>query len=128
MAGSKRWFTYVTDAAASYGINADESNTEAVNATAPIPPSSITDAVPSNIKPRRAFYGTADGSRTIGCIVLTQARFNTIETTVPTIPDPLAGEGATSTLSFIRKTAEKRRAIRRTDTGIIDGDAEVATT
>jgi len=130
MAGSKRWFSYTTDEGTVYGVFADESNTEAANATALTPALAVIDSIPGNVKVRKAYYRSVDGTRTVSCVVLTQARYNTIQTSVPSIPDPLdtASGGTPSQLFFLRKTAERRRAIVRVDSGITDGDIEQVTT
>lgn len=125
MAGSKRWFAYTTDNGTVYGLNLDESNTEAVNGSVGSLPPSLIDALPRNISPRRAFYASSDGSRTISAVCLTPATYLAAQTTNTTISDPLSG-GATDQLTLIRVTNEKRRFIRRVDTGLTDGDVEQA--
>lgn len=127
MAGSRKWFRYQTDAGATYAINLDESNTEAVmlgavddfdyNDT-----SVVNDAVPRNIKPRKVFYANAARTRTIGCTVPTQAQYADIVsgTAAPTITDPVEGTGD---LVLIRAQGESISIPFAADTGLTDGDA-----
>lgn len=119
MAGSKRWFAYTTDGGTVYGLNLDESNTEAINGTVGALPTGLTDALPRNYRPRRLFYGSSDGKRIISGVALTPAVYNAPPAT---IGDPL-DDGASDTLSLIRQNAEKRTVIKRTDTGLTDGDS-----
>ena len=121
MAGSLKWFTYTDDNGAIYALFADESNVEAVNEGGDYTGTpALVDALPRNVTPRRAFYGNADGSRTISIPVLTSARLLALPTEVPTITDPIAGTG---TLTLLRVRPEIRRLPIPNDTGLQDGDA-----
>lgn len=121
MAGSLKWFQYTDDFGSLYAINADESNVEAINGTGVdytgTPP--LVDALPRNVSPRMAYYGTTDGLRTIAIPVMTQAIYTALNTTTPTIDDPIT-DGLTLVLLRIRP--EKRRLPIPNDTGLQDGD------
>ena len=79
----------------------------------------LVDAVPRNVRPRFAVYGTTDGTRTINIPVLTQTAFTALPTTNPTIPDPI---DSGITLVLLRVRSEQRRLPIPNDTGIQDGD------
>lgn len=122
MAGSKKYFAYSTDSGDIFAVIADESNTESVNGGTQdlIAGSNITYQLPRNVKPRRAVYQNASGTRTISCICLTQSIYNGVVTNVQTIPDPIAGTG---TLSLVRLEPERIRLLPvPNDTGLNDGD------
>lgn len=123
MAGSNKWFTYTTDNDDEFALYADESNTEAVNGTdgdltaVANPPY----AIPKNLKPRTAVYKNANGTRSIRCIVLTRAKYDTVLADTPTIPDPITdGE----TLNLAQVIPERYSPLPRpADSGLNDGDA-----
>jgi hypothetical protein len=120
MAGSIKWHVYTDDNGVLYALSADESNIEAINQGGDYtgtPP--LVDAVPRNVRPRFAVYGTTDGTRTIRIPVLTQARLLELPGQVPTIDDPIT-DGLT--LVLIRIRPELRRLPIPNDTGIQDGD------
>lgn len=123
MAGSRKWFVYTTDAGTDFGIQLDESNTEAVNAGTQDYTDSVTIpfALPRNIKPRAVYYTNASRTRTIKCVCLTQTIYNgVVAGGVPTITDPIAGTG---TLGLIRAVGERVQLPVPLDTGLNDGDA-----
>jgi hypothetical protein len=127
MAGSKRWFRYDADTGnptTGFALLLDESNTEAINGTAANVPALASRPViqaPKGIKPRRIYYQSADGLRTIVVIALNATIYNAIPGTFPTIPDPLTTGG---TLNFVRKRAEEQRLPNfGSDTGLTDGDS-----
>lgn len=123
MAGSRKWFVYTTDSGTDYGIQLDESNTEAVNGgTQDLADGvSIPFALPRNVKPRRVYYTNADRTRTISCVALTPTIYNgLVSGAVPTISDPIAGTG---TLGFVRAVGEQVTLPIPLDTGLNDGDA-----
>lgn len=122
MAGSLKWFIYTTDAGETFALKGDESNIEAVMGTAGdyLATTTVQNALPKNVKVRRAFYSNGDRSRTISIPVLTQAAYNTIVADHPTITDPIAGSGS---LTLIRKTPEMISLPFNVDTGLNDGDA-----
>src|SRR3989304_2783965 len=108
MAGSLKWFVYTTDDGGVYGLFGDESNIEAINSGGDYTGTpALTEAVPRNITPRRAVYGSVDGSRTITIPVLTSARLL---------------ELSTDTLVLLRVRPEVRRLPIPNDTGLDDGD------
>lgn len=122
MAGSRKWFVYTDDLGSDWGINLDESNTEAVNGSTQdlVAGTSVANAVPRNIKPREVFYTNAAKTRTIRCVCLTQTIYNAvIGGTVPSITDPVAGTGS---LGLIRANGERRQLPVPLDTAINDGD------
>lgn len=121
MAGSLKWFSYTDDNGAIYGLFADESNVEAVNVGGDYTGDPVlVDALPRNVTPRRAFYGTSAGDRVISIPVLTPARLTALPTEVPTITDPL---NSAATLQLLRVRPEVRRLPIPNDTGLQDGDA-----
>lgn len=125
MAGSKLWFAYTTDQGAVYGINCDEGNTKQLNGTVGRPlPAGLIDALPRNVRPRKAYYQSTDGLRTITCYALTPAILGAAASAVPSIPDPLGGGSANSNLFYLNQKGESRRAIKRGDTGLTDGSAD----
>lgn len=122
MTGSRKWFIYTTDAQNDFGIELDESNTEAVNgATQDFPNtgSPATVALPRNIKPRYAIYQSADNTITRKCVALTPTIFAGLVANVATIADPVSG----TTLILRRVVGEKSRLLFGQDTGQTDGDA-----
>lgn len=123
MAGSRKWFVYTADNGTDFGIQLDESNTEAVNGGTQdyADGVSIPFALPRNIKPRRVFYTNATRTRTISCVALTPTIYaGLIDGGVPTITDPIAGTG---TLGFVRAKGEEITLPIPLDTGLTDGDA-----
>jgi len=121
MAGSLRWFVYVTDDGQEFAALLDESNTEAIaaqdqNWTTADPIYSL----PGNLKPREAVFQNAAGTRNLRVVVPTKALYDAL-TPASTIPDQIAGGGAT--LTFVRKRNEVlRRTPSAADTGLNDGD------
>lgn len=122
MAGSRKWFEYTTNAGGVFGINIDESNSEAVNAAGDYgAASTVQNALPRNISPRAGIYQSADGNRTIRCFVLTAAAYNTLLADFPTIDDPL---NTGNTLTLVRLEPETFTILPiAVDTGLNDGDA-----
>jgi len=122
MAGSNKWFVYTTDDGTDFALYADESNTEAVNGATQdyVPSVAIRYALPKNVRPRRAVYANAAGTRTITCFALTPTIYNGIPTSVSSITDPIDG----GTLGLIRIRPEIiTRLPFAGDTGLDDGDA-----
>lgn len=120
MAGSLKWFPYTDDFGAIYALQADESNSEAVNGALDYTGTPVlVDALPRNVKPRTAYYGTTDGLRVIKIPVLTPALYAAINTTTPTIDDPITSG---LTLVLLRIRPEVRRLPIPNDTGLQDGD------
>lgn len=124
MAGSIKWFVYTDDNGTDFAIKLDESNTEAVNGNTQdlIAGAVVPNALPRNIKPRQVRYTNAARTRTIRVTVLTPTIMSgVIAGGVPTIPDPIAGGGAT--LGLISVKGEQRTYPIPLDTGLDDGDA-----
>jgi len=120
MAGSLKWFQYTDDNGAIYSLFADESNVEAINTGGVYTGTpALVDALPRNVRPRMAYYGTTDGLRTIGIPVLTPAALTALPTTNPTIDDPIT---TGITLVLLRIRPEVRRLPIPNDTGLQDGD------
>lgn len=121
MAGSLKWFSYTDDNGSIWALFADESNVEALHGSdgdyTGTPP--LVDAVPRNVTPRRAFYGTTDGTRVIAIPVLTSAVYSALPTNTPTIADPI---NSALTLVLLRVRPEIRRLPIPNDTGLQDGD------
>lgn len=125
MAGSRKWFKYVDDAGATWALQADESNAEAVNGTTQDyvagDVGTVTNAVPRNVKMRTATYGNENG-RSLTIPVLTLSLYTALPTGVTSIPDPIGGT-TVANLQFLRKRPEVRMFPRPDDTGLNDGDA-----
>ena len=123
MAGSKKWFVYTSDFLGDFALLADESNTEAVNAGTQdyVDGLDVQASIPKNIRPRRAVYQNAAGTRTIYCYALTPTIYNGILENVPTIPDPITS-GQTLILKRLEPETIKLIPIAA-DTGQTDGDA-----
>lgn len=122
MAGSKKYFEYTTDAGDIYAALLDESNTEAVNGADGdySASSTVKYTIPGNVKLRFGLYANADRTRQIRCVCLTQATYNSLETTAGTIPDPIAASG---TLTLVQKSPERLKLLPiAADTGQTDGD------
>lgn len=121
MAGSLKWFQYTDDNGLIYALYADESNVEASQGTGVdyTGTPTLVDAVPRNVRPRFAVYGTTDGLRSIRIPIMTPALLAALPTTAPTIPDPI---DAGITLVLLRVRPEIRRLPIPNDTGLQDGD------
>lgn len=122
MAGSNKWFVYTTDDGTDFAIKQDESNTEAVNGATQdyVAAVSIKYSLPSNVSPRRAYYRSTDGKRTISCVALTQTIYSGIPANVSSITDPISPPAV---LSLIRIRPEVIRNLPFAgDTGLDDGD------
>jgi len=122
MAGSNRWFTYVSDDGTSWALYGDESNIEAANPVASNGGAPLNQIYkpPSNLKPRFAVYRNESGDRSLRVPILNQAIYNALDNT-DTIPDPFGGAGAV--LGFARKRPETIGPIPTIfDTGLNDGD------
>jgi len=123
MAGSNKWFVYTTDDGTDFALFADESNTEEVNGATQdyVAGVAIKYNLPRNVKPRVAYYASADGNRVIKCICLTQAVYSGILANKSSINDPITSGG---TLGLIRIRPEIiTRLPFAADTGLTDGDA-----
>lgn len=121
MAGSCKWFSYTSNDGTDWALYADESNTEAANGGtgSGAPPNQLYKP-PANLKPRYAIYGNQAGTRRLKVPILTETIYNAL-TPASTIPDQIAGGGAT--LALIRKRPEiisPQPTIY--DTGLDDGD------
>lgn len=122
MAGSNRWFTYISDDGTDWALFADESNVEAANpvASGGGAPLGQIYKPPANLKPRYAVYTNQSGDRNLKVPILNETIYNALDNT-STIPDPFGGAGAT--LALKRKRPELIGPIPTVfDTGIDDGD------
>jgi len=120
MAGSLRWFTYVSDDGTDWALFGDESNIEAANGASGVgSPPGQNYKPPANLKPRYAVYANASGTRTLRVPILTETIYNSLAPG-DTIPDGVAGTG---TLSYIRKRPEIISPVPTVfDTAQNDGD------
>lgn len=121
MAGSLKWFLYTADGGTQFAVFRDESNLEAVNGAVgdyPDTGSTITFALPSNVKMRYASFSNPTNTirRNVPC--LTAAVFNGLAPGA-TIVDQSSG----ATLTLVSKTGEKIRLPKGVDTGLTDTDA-----
>lgn len=120
MAGSNKWFVYTTDDGTNFALFRDESNMEAVNgATGDYTgTSTITYALPRNVKPRSIVYGNAAGTIRRTVPALTATIYTGIAANA-TMVDDTSGE----TLTVVRKVGEVVALPKAADTGLDDGDA-----
>lgn len=120
MAGSRKWFVYTTDSGEDFGIQLDESNTEALNAgTQDFPNVAPTQfALPRNVKPRTVIYRNPEGTIARRVVALTPAIFGGAITGAPTMVDQVSGE----TLTLFRRVGEVVSLPFGADTGLTDGD------
>lgn len=115
MAGSMKWFTYITNVGDTFAVFADESNAELAGAATDLAGGASTlYALPRNVTPRYARY--QDATRTI-----TRNALISSPTGVPSTPiiDPVSG----ASLDLVSIVGEQTRIVSGVDTGIIDGDA-----
>lgn len=126
MAGSLRWFRYLSDNGTSYGVLLDESNTELLNA--PV----VTDASPAGLNqppkglsPRSVTLESADGLVRRVAVILTQAAFAAISTATDyqLTAANFSGVAVDTVVNPVYTTAERfRRRPKRADTRQLDGD------
>lgn len=115
MVGSRKFFTYTTDAGDSFALSADESNVELAGGGIDLTGgASLLYELPRNVKPRYARYRSADG------LVIRKAYLCTVGA-VPTTPITDPSSGLSLDLSAI--VAEQVTFPTGVDTGLIDGDA-----
>lgn len=122
MAGSLKFFNYVTDLGDTFGLFADESNIEAIDPTGSDYDGTpaVQYTLPRNVTPRYAVYSNAAKTRNIRVPIPTQALFNALATDNPTMADPID----TGTLSLVRRVPERMRQMPvAADSGLDDGDA-----
>lgn len=121
MAGSNKWFVYTTDDGTDFAIQQDESNTEAINGATKdyVAGVAIRYALPRNVRPRRAYYRSPDGFRTITAVALTQTIYNGLTGDATSINDPI--DDGILRLVRIRPEIITRLPFAN-DTGLIDGD------
>lgn len=129
MAGSLRDFTYVDNFGSRWTIKADESNVEAVNASADVADTNFPQyRIPQNLKIRMAVYSNANNTRNLKIPILTVDRTTNLPGTTGGVPaaieDPLddvANNAILLTFNyFIPETLKDRPKF--VDTGLIDGD------
>lgn len=120
MAGSNKWFVYTCDDGETFALYRDESNMEAVNgATGDYTgASTITYALPRNVRPRSIVYGNSAGTIRRTIPALTSTIYTGIAANA-TMTDDTSGE----TLTVIRKIGEVVSLPKAADTGLTDGDA-----
>lgn len=121
MAGSNKWFNYLSDDGTDWAIFADESNVEAANGGNAVAPLAATFyKPPRNMKIRYAVFSNAAGTRNISVPITTEAIYNALNA-ANTIPDALNPAGPA--LSFIRRRPEIIGPVPTVfDTGLDDGD------
>ena len=113
MAGSVRYYNYISDNGQTYAILADKSNIAAVNASGAAAPGTLpTVTVPRNIRPRYALYADPTGLIRRKVPLLTPADVTALTAASSFVPQ---GETATVTLTAIR--GEKINLPKLADTG-----------
>jgi len=124
MAGSNRFFVYTDDVGTNWGVNRDESSTEAVNGTAAVGiPDSSTPILTGkgSIEPRYVNYNSSDGLIRRKVVFLSNT-----STALAAIPDTITvpTEGGTEELYLTSYIGERRRYIPQADTGQLSGDSD----
>lgn len=113
MAGSVRYYNYVSDNGQTYAILADKSNVAAVNPSGAAAPGTLpTTTVPRNIRPRYALFSDPTGLIRRRVPLLTPADVAALTATTSFVPQ---GETATVTITAIR--GEKVDLPKLADTG-----------
>lgn len=113
MAGSIRWFNYITDGGVTYSIQADRSNIGAVNPSGTGTPTSLViGAVPRNIKVRYALFADVTGNIRRKVPLLTPADVQALTATLSFVPQ---GETATVALTYV--VGERVKLPKLADTG-----------
>jgi len=119
----RRWFGYIDDYGELYAVELDETNTEAVNATADESPAQVpSNTLPRTITPRTVRYNDSAGlfSRSVVLLGNTPASLNGVPLTVTF--DTKGGPIEMQLTSYI---GERQRIVTATDTRQLDGDEEV---
>lgn len=121
MVGSRKFFVYTDNRGEDWGIQLDESNTEAVNgAIQDFPDAAPTVyTMPKNLKPRMLVYANADRTIVRRVVALTQAIYNGAPTSLGSV-DFGAPAG---TLRLFDVVPEDLKAPFGLDTAQQDGDA-----
>lgn len=115
MVGSRKYFSYTTDAGDVFALSADESNVELAGGGVDLTGGASTlYELPRNVKPRYARYRSADG-------LIVRKAYLSSAGAVPTTPIIDPSSGVSLDLSSI--VAEEITFPTGVDTGLIDGDA-----
>lgn len=120
--GSQRGFAYTDDIGTVYSARLDESNTELINNSSPLPPAGAAGR-PIDLRFRKVDLLAADQS-TKSVVVLTRAIYDSIDIG-DTFAAPAIGEENQAGAAYVvvRKTPELiRRRVTYLDTGKLDGD------
>lgn len=113
MAGSVRYYNYISDNGQTYAILADKSNIAAVNPSGAGTPGTLpTITVPRNIRPRYALFSDASGLIRRRVPLLTPADVAALTAATSFVPQ---GETVTVTVTAIR--GEKVNLPKLADTG-----------
>lgn len=113
MSGSIRWYVYTSDNGQDYSIQADKTNTAAVNPSGAGAPAALpVAAVPRNIRPRYALFSDVTGTIRRKVVLLKPSDVQALSSTTSFVPQ---GETATVQLSSI--VGEVNRLPKLTDTG-----------
>lgn len=120
MAGSLKWFEYITDGGEAFALFMDESNGEAIGNVDYTAASSAQFKLPSNVTARFARYTSADGNYQRVIPISSTA----IAAALPaTIDLEVAGQAGLVTMSLSIVKGEVFSPIpRAADTGLNDGD------
>ncbi len=113
MAGSIRWYNYVTDGGVTYSIQADKTNVAATNPSGAAAPSTLAvGAVPRNIKVRYALFADTTGLIRRKVPLLTPGDVTALSAILSFTPQ---GETATVQLTYL--VGERTRLPKLADTG-----------
>lgn len=122
MAGSLKYFVYVTDNGDNFAIFQDESNGEALeNDDYSLTDTDVKYMLPRNIKPRAATYRSVDGRMSRKIVVCSNTK------SIDDLPNQIQvtdGAGVLTTLVLTNFQGEEVKRIPiEYDTGLNDGDA-----
>lgn len=124
MAGSLKYFNYVTDLGDAFAIFQDEDWGEAMGNEAPAAETKYK--LPGNIEPRYANYSSTSGKRTLQLIIGDNEKDLTAipkTITITATNGETAGNADDDTLKLTSVVGERWKPITAGDTGLTDGDA-----
>jgi hypothetical protein len=122
MAGSRRAFNYITDGGSTVAINGDESNIEAVNGAAAVPPlaGSLLTFPAEGCRYAR-YVNVATGAIRV-VLVVSQAALAVLPVVVNFWVQTAGTAGQTLPFALVGTRGEKVRRYAGGDSGLTDGD------